>query len=37
MEENADAKGVGEQRRTLTLRMRAEMDADVNEDDGVQH
>ena len=33
MEENADAKGGGVQRRTLTLRMRAEMDADIEEDD----
>ncbi len=36
MEENADAKGGGEQRRMLMLRRRAEMDADVKEDDRVQ-
>ncbi len=35
-EENADARGGGDQRRTLTLRRRADMDTDV-EDDRVRH
>ncbi len=37
MEENAETKGGGDQKRTLTWRRRAEMYADVEEDDGVRH